>query len=187
MPDALVSIRQEWLQFAKTFARSRIKTAHYFDRLGNFPHRSALLGFFHQQNQPFAAGTWLAQLRVEGFMKAQTFVHDHYSPQVGESPTGHAAAILGGLVLMAAGLGLMFTVALLPVGLVVGLLGLFIFGAGVFGHIRSPLTVKDLMDTIVGLAAAAIGMTFTLAIAAFVVGFGVTVLVLLFGWIRHAI
>ena len=89
--------------------------------------------------------------------------------------------------MMAAGLGLVLTVALLPVGIVVGLLGLFIFGAGVFGHIRSPLKFKDLMETIVGLAGAAIGMTFTLAIAAFVVGFAVTVLVLLFGWIRNAI
>lgn len=120
-------------------------------------------------------------------MKAQSFVHDHYSTEVGESPTGHAAAILGGFVMIVAGLGLAFTVALLPVGLVVGLLGLFILGGGVFGHIRSPLKFKDLMETIVGLAGAAIGMTFTLAIAAFVVGFAVTVLVLLFGWVRSAI
>jgi len=33
----------------------------------------------------------------------------------------------------------------------------------------------------------AIGMTFTLAIAAFVAGFAITVLVLLVGMIRHAI
>jgi hypothetical protein len=33
----------------------------------------------------------------------------------------------------------------------------------------------------------AVGLTFTLAIAAFVVGFAVTVLVLLFGLLRHAI
>jgi hypothetical protein len=155
--------------------------------LGNFSHYSPAVVLFRQQNQRSAAGTWLAQLPVEGFMKAQTFIHNHYSTQVGESPTGHAAAVLGGLVMMVAGLGLVFTVALLPVGIVVGLLGLFIFGAGLFGHIRSPLKLKDLMETVVGLAAAAIGMTFTLAIAAFVVGFGVTVLVLLYGWIRHAI
>jgi hypothetical protein len=43
------------------------------------------------------------------------------------------------------------------------------------------------METIVSLAGAAIGMTFTLAIATFVVGFAVTVLVLLFGWIRSAV
>ena len=52
-------------------------------------------------------------------MKGHTFVHDHYSPEVGESPIGHAAAVLGGLVTMAIGLGLVLTVALLPVGLVV--------------------------------------------------------------------
>jgi hypothetical protein len=120
-------------------------------------------------------------------MKAPPFVHDHYSPEVGESPIGHAAAILAGLVMMVVGLGLALTVAMLPVGLVVGLLGLLILGGGVFGHIRSPLKFKDLMETIVGLAAAAIGMTFTLAIVAFLAGFVITVLVLLFGWIRHAI
>jgi hypothetical protein len=120
-------------------------------------------------------------------MKALAFVHDHYSRAAGESPTGHAAAILGGLVMMTVGIGLVYTVALLPVGLVVGLLGLSLFGAGVFGHIRSPLKFKDLMETVVALAGAAIGMVFTLAIAAFVAGFVGTVLVLLFGWIRHAI
>ena len=58
-------------------------------------------------------------------MKAPTFVHDHYSAGVGESPTGHAAAILGGLITMAVGTGFVLTVALLPVGIVVSLLGLF--------------------------------------------------------------
>jgi len=120
-------------------------------------------------------------------MKAHTFVRDHYSLAGGESPTGHAAAILGGLVAMAVATGLMLTVALLPVGIVIGLLGLFIFGTGVFGHIRSPLKFSDLMDTMVGLAAAAIGMTFTLVIIASLVGLTVTVLVLMIDWIRNAI
>jgi hypothetical protein len=117
-------------------------------------------------------------------MKAQTFVHDHYSAEVGESPAGHAAAVLGGIILIVAGAGIAATVALLPVGLVIGLLGLLIFGGGIFGHIRSPLKFKDLMGTVVGLAGAAIGMTFTLAIAAFLVGFAITVVVLLFGWVK---
>jgi hypothetical protein len=120
-------------------------------------------------------------------MKAHTFVPDHYSPDVGESPTGHAMATLGGLVLMAAGVGLVFTVAMLPVGVVVGLLGLLIFGAGVYGHISRPLKMKDLMETIVSLAGMAIGLTFTLAIAAFVTGFAFTVLVLLFGLIKNVL
>ena len=47
--------------------------------------------------------------------------------------------------------------------------------------------MNDLMDTVVGLAGAAIGLTFTLAIAAFVMGIVGTVLWLLFGWIRSAI
>ena len=67
------------------------------------------------------------------------------------------------------------------------LLGLFIFAAGVFGHISSPLKIKDLMETIVSLAGMVIGITFTLAIAAFVTGFAITVLVLLFGWIKSAL
>src|SRR5437870_3365950 len=113
-------------------------------------------------------------------MKAHTFIHDHYSLDGGESPTGHAAGILGGLALMAAGVGLVFTVALLPVGVVVGLLGLFIFGAGVFGHISKPLKIKDLMETIVSLAGMAIGLTLALAIAVFVAGFVATVLTLLY-------
>lgn len=120
-------------------------------------------------------------------MKAHTFVHDHYSLDAGESPTGHALAILGGLVLMAIGVALAFSVALLPVGVVVGLMGLFILGAGVFGHINGPLKVKDLLETIVSLAGMAIGMTLTLAAAAFVAGFAITVLVLLVGWIKHAV
>jgi hypothetical protein len=36
-------------------------------------------------------------------MKAQSFIHRHYSRELGESPTGHAAAILAGFVLMAVG------------------------------------------------------------------------------------
>jgi hypothetical protein len=118
-------------------------------------------------------------------MKARTFVHDHYSLDAGESPTGHAAAILGGLALVGVGIALVFTVALLPVGLVVGLLGLSIFGAGVFGHVRSPLKFNELMGTIVSLAGMAIGITLTLAIVTFVAGFAITVCVLLFGWVRQ--
>src|SRR5438046_6165919 len=120
-------------------------------------------------------------------MKAHTFVHDHYSLDAGESPTGHALAIMGGLLLVAVGVGLALTVALLPVGVVIGLLGLFIFGAGVMGHISSPLKFKDLLETIVSLAGMAIGLTFTLAIATFVAGFVITVCVLLFGFIRQVL
>jgi hypothetical protein len=133
-----------------------------------------------------SGGHMACSLTRGGIMKAQTFVHDHYSADAGESPTGHALAILGGFLLMALGVGLVLTVALLPVGVVVGLLGLFIFAAGVIGHIDSPLKFKDLLETIVSLAGMAIGMTFTLAIAVFVAGFVITVLVLLFGVVRSA-
>jgi hypothetical protein len=116
-------------------------------------------------------------------MKAHAFVHDHYSAEAGESPVGHALSVLAGLAMMGVGVGLLFTVALLPVGVVVGLLGLFVFGAGVLGHIASPLRFKELMETIVSLTGMAIGMTITLAIATFVAGFAVTVFILLFGLI----
>ena len=89
-------------------------------------------------------------------MRAQTFVHDHYSAEIGESPVGHAAAILAGLLLMVLGGGVAATVAMLPVGLVIGLLGFLILGGGVFGHVRGPLKFRDLASTLIGLAGAAI-------------------------------
>jgi hypothetical protein len=57
----------------------------------------------------------------------------------------------------------------------------------VVGHISSPLKFKDLMETIVSLAGMAIGLTFTLAIATFLAGFALTVLVLLFGLVKGAL
>jgi hypothetical protein len=47
----------------------------------------------------------------------------------------HAVAIVVGLVMMILGLGLGVTMIMLPVGLVVGLLGVAVFLAGVFAHI----------------------------------------------------
>ena len=119
-------------------------------------------------------------------MKLPAFIQAHYSPQSGESPVGHAMAVLAGLVLMLVGAGLVFSVVFVPVGVVVGLLGLFIFGGGVFGHIRSPLKFSDLLAAVVSLAGAAIGATFTLAIAVFLIGFVVTVLILGVDWLRSA-
>ena len=121
-----------------------------------------------------------------GIHESVTFVHDHYSSEVGESPTGHAVAILGGLLLIVVSIALAMTVALLPVAVTLGLLGLFIFGAGVWGHIAGPLKLTDLMDTVIGLAGAAIGLTFTLAVTLLVVGFVATVLVLVFDLVRNA-
>lgn len=116
-------------------------------------------------------------------MTVHNFFHRHYSSAVGESPAGHAIAILAGLVLIAVGGGLIASVVFLPAGIAIGVLGVLTLGAGLFAHIMSPLTFADLMDTIVGLSGAAITLTFAIAIVAVVAGFGVTVLVSLFRWI----
>ena len=46
---------------------------------------------------------------------------------------GRVGAIVLGLLLIVLGIGLGVTMVLLPVGVIVGLIGLFIFIAGVFG------------------------------------------------------
>lgn len=47
----------------------------------------------------------------------------------------HAAAVLIGFVLMVVGLGLGVTMIMLPVGIVIGLLGVAIFVGGIFARI----------------------------------------------------
>jgi hypothetical protein len=47
----------------------------------------------------------------------------------------------------------------------------------------SPLTFGDLLDTVVGLAGAAITLTIAIAIAVVIAGFGITVFVSLFRWL----
>src|SRR5687768_10275001 len=116
-------------------------------------------------------------------MPFQEFIHRHYSPAVGESPTGHAIAILAGLALIAIGAALIVSVVFLPAGLAIGVLGVLILGAGVFSHIMSPLTFADLMDAVVGLSGAAITLTFAIAVAAIVAGFGVSVFVSFLRWV----
>lgn len=128
-------------------------------------------------------GTRLAVGGGEAFMTVQDFIHRHYSPVLGESPTGHAIAILAGLVLMVIGAALVVSMVFLPAGVTIGALGLLILGAGIFGHIMSPLTFADLMDAIVGLSGAAVALTFAIAITAVVAGFGVTVLMSVFRWL----
>ncbi len=111
------------------------------------------------------------------------FIHRHYSPAVGESPAGHAIAVLAGLLLIAVGAALVVSIVFVPAGLAIGVLGILILGAGIFAHIMSPLTFSDLMDAVVGLSGAAITLTIVLAIAAIAAGFGITVLVSLFRWL----
>jgi hypothetical protein len=52
-----------------------------------------------------------------------------------ESVLGHAAALVIGFVLMVIGLGLGVTMIMLPVGIVVGLIGVVLFVGGLFAHI----------------------------------------------------
>jgi hypothetical protein len=118
-------------------------------------------------------------------MQVQNFIHRHYSAAVGESPAGHAIAILVGLVLIAVGGGLVASVVFLPAGIAIGVLGVLTLGAGLFAHIMSPLTFADLMDTMVGLSGAAITLTIAFAIAAIVAGFGLTVVVSFFRWVTN--
>jgi hypothetical protein len=116
-------------------------------------------------------------------MTVQNFIHRHYSPAFGESPTGHAIAILAGLALIVIGGALVMSIVLLPAGIAIGALGLLVLGAGVFAHITSPLTFTDLMDAVVGLSGAAITLTFAIAIVAVVAGFGISVVVTVFEWL----
>ena len=118
-------------------------------------------------------------------MTVQDFFHRHYSPALGESPTGHAIAILAGLGLIVIGGGLVASVVFFPAGVAIGVLGVLLLGAGVFAHITSPLKFADLMDAVIGLSGAAITLTFAIAIAAIVAGFGITVLVSLLRWLMN--
>lgn len=116
-------------------------------------------------------------------MSVQSFMRRHYSPDLGESPIGHAAAVLAGLTLVAIGGGLVASVVFIPVGVTIGVLGLLILAGGVFAHIQSPLKFSELMDAVVGLAGAAIALTFMIAAAAMVIGLGVAVFVSVFRWL----
>ena len=51
-----------------------------------------------------------------------------------ENVLGHAAALAIGFVMMVIGLGLGVTMIMLPVGVVIGLAGVAVFVAGMFGH-----------------------------------------------------
>lgn len=53
-----------------------------------------------------------------------------------ESVLGHFAAVIVGFMLMVVGLGLGVTMIMLPVGIVVGLVGVALFVGGLFAHIN---------------------------------------------------
>jgi hypothetical protein len=52
-----------------------------------------------------------------------------------ESVLGHIAAVIIGFVMMVVGLGLGVTMIMLPVGIVVGLIGVAVFVAGLFARL----------------------------------------------------
>ena len=60
-----------------------------------------------------------------------------HAAQAGGRFLGHAAIVVIGFVLMIVGLGLGVTMIMLPVGVVVGLVGVLLIVAGIFGRIRS--------------------------------------------------
>jgi hypothetical protein len=60
---------------------------------------------------------------------------DHQWVRTTGGIVGHAAAIVIGFVMMVIGLGLGVTLIMLPVGIVVGLIGVAMFVGGLFAHV----------------------------------------------------
>ena len=118
-------------------------------------------------------------------MSAHTFVRRHYSQNAGESPTGHAIAVLAGLTLMAMGGGLVASVVFVEVGVPIGILGLLTLGIGILGHVQSPLTFSDVMDTVIGLTGASIAATFAIAVVMMATLLLVSMLVSVFQWFAN--
>ena len=65
---------------------------------------------------------------------SSTWLH-HPWVKATENVLGHIAAIVVGFVMMVIGLGLGVTMIMLPLGIVVGLIGVAIFVGGLFAHI----------------------------------------------------
>jgi hypothetical protein len=120
---------------------------------------------------------------TEERMTLQTFIRQHFSTASGESPVGHALAIVVGFVLLVISTVLLASIPWIPAGVVIGIAGLLALIFGVWGHITSPVNLEDLADSMVKLTGAAIAMTFGLAAAAMVAGFVLTVLVSLIRWL----
>jgi hypothetical protein len=122
---------------------------------------------------------------TEGVMGVQAFLHRHYSPLVGESPIGHVAAVLSGLILMGFGGLLIWWIVFIPAGVVIGVVGVMLLIAGAVGHIQSPLTFSEIMDALVGFIGAAITLTIALVVAAMLAGLMVTALYAFAQWLAR--
>ena len=57
--------------------------------------------------------------------------------EIGGLVLGHLAAVAIGFTMMVVGLGLGVTMVMLPVGLVIGLIGVVVFVWGLVGHLGS--------------------------------------------------
>ena len=66
---------------------------------------------------------------------AQVLLH-HPWIRIAEAVPGHIAAVIVGFVLMVVGLALGVTMIMLPVGIVVGLIGVAMFVGGLFARIE---------------------------------------------------
>jgi hypothetical protein len=56
---------------------------------------------------------------------------------------GHLIAIVAGLVLMVGGMAMGVTIVMLPIGIPVGLVGLCLFGWGLFGRAQAKKTISE--------------------------------------------
>jgi divalent metal cation (Fe/Co/Zn/Cd) transporter len=88
---------------------------------------------------------------------------------------------------VAVGIGLALSIVFLPIGTVIGFLGLFLLVEGILAHIERPLRLADLVDAMIGLAGAAIALTFALAVVFFLVSFGAGTIAGVIEWLREAL
>ena len=116
-------------------------------------------------------------------MTVLEIIHRRYSSAAGESPAGHFAAVLAGLGLMAISVVLIASVAAIPPGIVIGLVGIMLVGAGIVGHIKGPLTLRGGLDVVVGLTAAAVPLMLVLIATAMVLGLAFTTLFEVIQWL----
>ena len=127
----------------------------------------------------------LLRVQADAVMKTAPFAFAHHPRNPEESFWGHALAIVTGAFLIAIGVALAATVALVGAGSVVGLAGLLLLGGGLFARIEKPLTIKDLADSVVTLVGAAIAMTFAAVAAIFLCALALSLIVGVTRWVAH--
>jgi hypothetical protein len=116
-------------------------------------------------------------------MNLHSLIHLPYAGATGESPLGHGLALAAGFILLVIATVLVASVVWIPAGIVIGIVGMFTLVGGIWAHIRRPLHLDDLADSMIKITGAAIAITFGLAVTAIVIGFALTVLVSLVRWL----